>query len=172
MRQSRYVLWMVLALVMLAIWQVGGDTLRVNSDKKDKIEISTSSDDIQRRSVLVTRVFDGDTIEVEVDGVRESVRLIGVDTPEMGYENGVPEPGAEESYRRVKGLVDGKIVMIEMDESQGERDVYDRLLAYVWLDDVMINKMLIEEGLGVEYTHIKPYRYQAEFQKVGGSVTR
>lgn len=94
----------------------------------------------------VVRVVDGDTIVVDFNGAEEKVRLIGVDTPESvhpdSYKN--TEAGVLASDYTKKNL-DGKQVELEFDVQ--ERDQYGRLLAYVWLDGVMYNKTLLQDGV-------------------------
>src|SRR5918996_857989 len=78
----------------------------------------------------VTRVIDGDTIEVEIGGRRDTVRYIGVDTPET-VKQGTPVqclgPQASAFNHR---LVDGKQIRLRFDREL--RDDYGRLLAYVY----------------------------------------
>lgn len=63
-------------------------------------------------------------------------------------------------------LLQSKIVMLEEDQSQGDKDKYERLLRYVFLPDGMnVNKELIQEGYAYEYTYNLPYKYQDEFKK-------
>ncbi|MEW5899319.1 MAG: thermonuclease family protein [Bacillota bacterium] len=77
----------------------------------------------------VTKVIDGDTVWVRLkDGREEKVRLIGVDTPESTRE---VEPYGKEAAAYTKKRLEKKTVYLELDV--GERDKYDRLLAYVWL---------------------------------------
>lgn len=85
---------------------------------------------IQTIEVSVTRVIDGDTIEVRMpDGTTEKVRFIGVDTPES--TNQVEPYGREASAYTEKALAN-KTVYLETDAEL--RDKYDRLLAHVWLE--------------------------------------
>ncbi|MEW5934802.1 MAG: stalk domain-containing protein, partial [Bacillota bacterium] len=77
----------------------------------------------------VLRAVDGDTVEVEVGGKRERVRLIGVDTPESTVR---VEPYGKEAAAYTARRLEGRTVWLEPDVS--ERDRYGRLLAYVWLD--------------------------------------
>ncbi|HBT46706.1 MAG TPA: nuclease [Peptococcaceae bacterium] len=78
----------------------------------------------------VTRVVDGDTIDVILAGGREErVRLIGVNAPES---RGKVEPYGKEASAYAEKRLQGRNVYLEMDV--GERDKYGRLLAYVWLE--------------------------------------
>lgn len=84
---------------------------------------------------LVIRVIDGDTIVLEDD---ERVRLLGIDTPERGRYY------FEEAGERLREMVDGKEVLLETDKE--ERDKYDRLLRYVWINKTLTNLELVREG--------------------------
>lgn len=124
------------------------------------------------------RVIDGDTVEVEIDGQRQSVRFIGVDTPETVHPDRDPEPfGAEAAALNhdlisLSGTID---VWLEFDESQGRTDIYDRLLAYVWTVDAdtgqpkeMLNLRQLEAGFGEEYTFDADYRHLDQFLQAQG----
>ncbi len=113
----------------------------------------------------VTKITDGDTIRIEMDGRNESVRLIGINTPETVDPRRTVECFGKEASERMKEIVGGKIVRLEYDDSQALRDTYDRLLAYVYLEDgQMLNRKMIAEGYAYEYTYLTPYRYQREFR--------
>jgi micrococcal nuclease len=113
----------------------------------------------------VTKVTDGDTIHVEIDGRNETVRLIGINTPETVDPRRAVECFGKEASARMKEIVSGQIVRLEYDDSQALRDTYGRLLAYVYLEDEqMINRKMVAEGYAYEYTYMTPYRYQKEFR--------
>lgn len=121
----------------------------------------------------VIRIIDGDTMEVSINGKKEKIRLIGVDTPEMHesakLHRDVERTGRDEQTIRelgakatafTKSLVkEGGAVRLEYDWDK--RDKYDRLLAYVWLDDTrMLNEILICEGYANAYTR---YPFKQEY---------
>ncbi|MCY3938045.1 MAG: thermonuclease family protein [Chloroflexi bacterium] len=87
----------------------------------------------------VVDVIDGDTIEVAIDGATETVRYIGIDTPEIGQRCAAE---ATEANRRI---VSGQRVMLVRDMEN--RDIYDRLLRYVYLDGELVELKLVEFGL-------------------------
>lgn len=92
----------------------------------------------KERDGRVVRVVDGDTLKVAVGGREESVRLIGVDTPESVKPDAPVECGAKAASRAMDRLVldeagRGRRVFVVSDPTQGDRDRYDRLLAYVVL---------------------------------------
>lgn len=116
-------------------------------------------------SYLVTRIVDGDTIIVEVNGAQEKVRLIGVDTPEVVDPRKPVQCFGKEASAFTKILLAGKRVRLEPDQTQSDRDKYGRLLRYVFLsDNTLVNKIIIAEGYGHEYTYRLPYRYQTDFK--------
>jgi micrococcal nuclease len=95
--------------------------------------------------VKVLRVVDGDTIEVSFNGKAEKVRFIGVDTPESVH----PDASRNVPYGKIaseftSGMLSNQTVGLEFDVQ--ERDQYGRLLAYVYLNGVMFNKTLLDEG--------------------------
>ena len=87
----------------------------------------------EAKNILYTviKVVDGDTIKILYEGVEETVRLIGIDTPETVHPNKPVECFGQEASERMKELVEGKGVNIMFDKTQGMRDKYGRLLLYV-----------------------------------------
>lgn len=116
---------------------------------------------------VVTRVIDGDTIEVTRDSRTLTVRLIGIDTPETVHPS-VPVEcyGPEASAFALKALLDNR-VSLEFDDSQGRTDYYGRTLAYVWIDEQrrpsLFNERAIRAGIASEYTYDAPYRWRTQF---------
>lgn len=112
---------------------------------------------------LCTRVVDGDTIVVEIDGKQEKVRLIGVDTPETVHPNKPVQYFGKEASEFTKRTVEGKRVMLEYDWQK--RDKYGRLLAYVYLEDgTFLNAEILKQGYGFAYTKY-PFKYLEDFRK-------
>jgi len=114
---------------------------------------------------LVTKVVDGDTIEVQFEGVKETIRFIGIDTPETKDPRKPVQCFGKEASAKTSELLKNQFVRLESDSSQSNRDVYKRLLRYVYRDDgLFVNKFLIEEGFAYEYTYkSNPYMYQKDF---------
>jgi micrococcal nuclease len=108
-------------------------------------------------AALVTRVIDGDTIEIE-GGSR--VRYIGIDTPEMD------ESYYWEALQVNRDLVEGKKVWLEGDVE--DRDRYGRLLKYVWVDNTMVNAELVRLGYAYSYSYppnVKHQTYLLQMEK-------
>ena len=115
----------------------------------------------------VTRVVDGDTLEVDIHGAKEKVRLIGINTPETVDPRRSVQCFGKEASNRMKELAQDKSVRLESDDTQSFRDTYDRLLDYVYLEDgQMLNRKMIAEGYAYEYTYGVPYKYQKEFREL------
>ena len=113
-------------------------------------------------TAIVTKVIDGDTIEVRVNGERELVRYIGIDTPEAPRNNQDGECGHETATKQNALLVEGASVRLVAD--QEDRDRYDRLLRYVYVEtetgEIFVNQVLLETGLAEPLT-IPPNTYFA-----------
>ena len=113
----------------------------------------------------VSSVVDGDTIKVNVSGTIETLRLIGMDTPETVDPRKPVQCFGREASNKAKELLTGKKVRIEKDPTQGDFDKYNRRLAYIYREDgLFYNKYMIEQGYAHEYTYNVPYKYQAEFK--------
>ena len=116
-----------------------------------------------QESFLCTRVIDGDTIVVEMNGKEERVRLIGVDTPETVHPEKPVEYFGKEASEFTKSMVEGKRVRLEYDWQ--DRDKYGRLLAYVYLEDgTFLNAEIIKQGFGFAYTRY-PFKFLEEFRQ-------
>ena len=138
----------------------------------DKIEENNFTESVsQSKSTQgslykVVKVIDGDTVTVEIDGKKETIRLIGVDTPETVDPRKPVECFGIEASNKAKEILMGKSVRLEADSIVGERGKYGRLLRYIFSEDgTNFNKMMINEGYAHEYTYNSPYKYQNEFKQ-------
>ncbi len=112
----------------------------------------------------VKRVVDGDTILVDYRGQEETVRLIGVDTPESVHPDQEKNTESGEiASDYTKEALTGKHVGIQLDIQ--ERDQYGRLLAYVWLEGELFNKTLLEEGYAAVATYPPNVIYEEIFRE-------
>ncbi len=107
---------------------------------------------------LVTRVIDGDTIEVDIDGTIYKVRYIGLDTPELDDKRPELCALAQEATRYNRKLVEGKTIRLEKDISETDR--YGRLLRYVYVDDIFVNAELVRQGLAWAKVYEPDTKYQ------------
>ena len=114
----------------------------------------------------ISRIVDGDTVDVTKGRRTLTLRLIGIDTPETVHPT---EPiecfGPEASNFATRRLL-GEPVALEFDRTQGRLDYYDRTLAYVWTTDGephQFNRDAVRRGFALEYTYDAPYLWQREF---------
>ena len=106
----------------------------------------------------VIRVIDGDTFVIEGN---LSVRLIGMDTPEMKNKNNKIDCFAQEAKNKLTSMISGKEVALVKDISETDR--YGRLLRYVYLGDEMVNDTLVKEGYAVIATFPPDVKHENEF---------
>jgi micrococcal nuclease len=100
----------------------------------------------------VEEVSDGDTIIVNMNGTREIVRMIGVDTPETRHPDRPVECFGKEASEFTRKLIGSSRVRLEADPLETNRDRYDRLLRYIYLPDgTLVEARLIGEGYGFAY---------------------
>jgi micrococcal nuclease len=93
---------------------------------------------------VVTKVDDGDTIEVRLGARTDVVRLLGVDTPEIHHPTKPVQCFGPEAAAYTASRLTGRAVRLEGDVEA--RDVYDRRLAYVYLDGERFNDELLTQG--------------------------
>lgn len=127
----------------------------VNQDKPESF--------IGSSGVLVTKVIDGDTIEIEGG---QKVRYLGVDTPETLDPRKPVQCFGKEAARKNKELVEGKRVILERDIS--ETDKYGRLLRYAYLplesgELLFVNDYLIREGFAKVLTIPPDVKFAEQF---------
>ncbi|MEK7591345.1 MAG: S-layer homology domain-containing protein [Patescibacteria group bacterium] len=97
----------------------------------------------------VTRVVDGDTFKVQLNA-EETVRIIGIDTPETVDPRKPVQCFGKEASNKLKELLEGEDVILETNPAE-DRDKYDRLLRYVDLDGEDIGAKMIEDGYAYSY---------------------
>jgi endonuclease YncB( thermonuclease family) len=121
----------------------------------------------KRDHARVVRVIDGDTVEVKLDGQKQDVRLIGIDTPEV---HGGEECGGDEASRSARDLlpVRSRVLLIS-DTSQDNKDRYGRLLRYVERFGKDVNRTQVLRGWADVYVYndnpfkrVKGYREAKE----------
>ena len=110
--------------------------------------------------ILVTKVIDGDTIEIK-GGKR--VRYIGIDTPETVDPRKPVQCFGKEASDKNRQLVGGKKVYLEEDISK--TDKYGRLLRYIWVDNVLVNELLVREGYAYSSSYPPDIKYQENFDE-------
>jgi micrococcal nuclease len=154
----------------------------VGDDAYVEINNSTASED---RTATVTRVIDGDTVEVEFEnGEIDTVRLLGVDTPETALGNvdppeyeGIPNTTAgrdhlynwgQQASEYATEELEGETVRVATDPESDRRGSFDRLLAYIYVDGENFNLELIEQGYARMYD--STFGQQSEFDDAEGEA--
>jgi endonuclease YncB( thermonuclease family) len=113
----------------------------------------------------VVSVVDGDTVKLDMNGTTETIRLIGLDTPETVHPQKPVECMGIEASNKAKQLLIGQSVRFESDDSQDTRDRFGRLLGYVFLPNGdNFAEVMLRSGYGNEYTYDLPYKYQTAFK--------
>ena len=120
----------------------------------------------------VTRIVDGDTIHVRVEGRDETIRYIGVDTPESVKPGTPVECFAKRASAFNARLVDGERVRLVLDAEH--RDRYGRLLAYVYRarDGLFVNAALVRRGYAQPLTIPPNVAHAGEFQRLAATARR
>lgn len=105
--------------------------------------------------VEVDYINDGDTIRINLNDHEVAVRYLMINAPEMNYSDGSPDLYAQEAKDANENYLNqADQVYIELDVGP-PTDNYDRILAYVYADDTLINEALVEEGLA-DVRYINP----------------
>jgi len=171
--------WVILGLFGLIL------IMGASSCVKEPVDVQYSSDDgifrvpfgetYNYADILVKRVVDGDTLELESG---ERVRLIGIDTPEI-HESAKLHKDSQRTqqdittiqklgrraYEFTKKLVEGKRVSLEFDTERYDR--YKRLLAYVYLKDgTFVNAEIVKQGYASLMTFPPNIKYADLFLKL------
>ena len=162
MKLKPLITWLVIACALLGVLIAG--VLRIVSSVGTRTQaprFENSAEVVQATSsVLVTRVVDGDTIEIEGG---EKIRYIGINTPETVDPRRPVQCFGHEASERNKELVEGKVVRIEKDIS--DRDKFGRLLRYVWLGGTFINKQLVDDGFAYATSYPPNVKYEKVFSQ-------
>lgn len=154
----------LILLVIPFLFVVGCEEMFEDVVDNQEVMILDGEDYLQG---TVVYVVDGDTFDVEIEGVgKERIRPILVDTPEICHQHSPadcePEPFGEEASDFTRDFLLGETVYLEQDVS--ERDRYDRMLFYVYLEDGrMFQEVLLEEGLAEVAVFEPDIRYKDDF---------
>lgn len=111
----------------------------------------------------VTSFSDGDTITVDMNGQDETIRFIGVDTPETHDPRKAVQCFGQAASNYTKSIIGNGPVRLEADPLSTNRDRYNRLLRYVYLPDGrLVQAEIIKNGYGFAYTSF-PFTKSADF---------
>lgn len=160
--------WVITAIIILFLWVFFPDLINfdynqgtINEEEATTISESFTGENFEvlpkqkKIPVEVVSVNDGDTIRVTLENYEFAVRYLMVNSPEMNYNNGNPEPYAQEAKDANEDyLFNAEQVYIELDVGPAT-DNYQRVLAYVYADNQLLNEVLVEEGLA-DVRYINP----------------
>ena len=127
----------IIFAILLALSLTACDDIP-NENKENKAENSQNNEIYEKAKVLYAH--DGDTIWVKIDGKKEKVRFVGVNTPEVAKDGNPAEFMAEEAKDFTEEILKDKEIYLERDIS--DRGKYDRLLRYIWLEKPLSNPEL------------------------------
>lgn len=120
----------------------------------------------ERKEVTFESCVDGDTIKVLMDGKKTTVRFLAVDTPETKHpKKGVEPYGKEASDYTCNRIKTAKKLEIEYDDGSSKTDKYARTLGWVFTDDSLLQKELIQKGYAKVAYLYGDYKYTEELQK-------
>lgn len=139
-------------------------------------KLTTTATTNQPGLYRVTYFTDGDTIIVDMNGVEEKIRLIGVDTPETHDPRKSVQCFGQAAAAFTKNFIGANRVRLAADSENTNRDRYGRLLRYVYLPSgELVNAEIIKQGFGFAYIYFpfikmeefKTYQKSAEQQRLG-----
>ncbi len=165
---ARYLVFISLLVAVLGfglLWFGFNTGPNISSLPPTQYQATPSASEVYGEKAYVSKVVDGDTIELE-NG--QKVRYIGLDTPETVDPRRPVGCFGKEASNRNKGLVEGKIVILQKDIS--DTDKYGRLLRYIYLPledktTLFVNDYLIREGFAKSSTYPPDVKFTDRFKQ-------
>ena len=120
----------------------------------------------ERKRVTLKKCIDGDTISVVINKKTKKIRMLAIDTPETNH----PEKGEEPFGREAKEftcnkLSNAKKIELEFDKNSNTKDKYNRNLAWVFYDDILLQNELVKNGYA-EVTYLyDDYKYTSRLKE-------
>ena len=119
------------------------------------------------QSIKLLKIYDGDTILISLNGKQERIRFTGINTPEIAHPryHKIGEFFGKEAKNHLKRILKKhQIIRLEFDVNK--RDKYQRLLAYIFLDNgKMLNELMVEDGYAYTYNFPPNIKYKNLFSK-------
>lgn len=136
----------------------------IESPNENKVEnlSEESKEENSETTYEVISITDGDTLRIMYEGKSTPLRLIGVDTPEINAADEPVQCYGNEAKEYLDSIVSGKKVYIEQDVS--DKDKYDRLLRYVYVDGEMVNELLVKNGYAFASSYPPDTKYQQKME--------
>lgn len=112
--------------------------------------------------VKLDTCIDGDTVSIIIDNEERKVRFLAVDAPEIDKD----EPYSTEAKEFTCNLLtNSKNIYLEYDKKSDKEDKYERILAWVWADDTLVQKELVKDGYAKVAYLYDEYKYTNELSK-------
>ena len=122
--------------------------------------------DTNKIEVELVEAVDGDTAKFKMNGKQITVRFLGINTKETVHpEIGEEEWGKEASDFTKEKLKNATKIELEFDDIADKKDKYDRYLAWIWIDDELLQNLLVENGLAETYMLQNNYKYAGMLQE-------
>ena len=120
-----------------------------------------------KEEVKFSKCVDGDTIKVLLDNKEYTVRMLAIDTPESVHPTkSVKYYGKEASDYTCEKITNAKKIELEYDDNSEKMDKYDRLLAWVFVDDVLLQSLLVENGYAKVAYLYEDYKYTDKLEEL------
>lgn len=118
-----------------------------------------------KEQVQFSSCVDGDTIKITSNNKIYTVRMLAIDTPESVHPTkGVEYYGKEASEYTCNLIKNAKKIELEYDDNSDKTDKYDRLLAWVFVDDILLQKELVANGYAKIAYLYDDYKYTEELE--------
>lgn len=119
-----------------------------------------------KETVKFSKCVDGDTFKIKIDDKVRMVRMIAIDTPESVKNNTPVEYyGKESSEYTCKRLTNAKKIQLEYDDNSDREDKYDRIIAWVFVDGVLLQEELVKKGYAKVAYLYDDYKYTTKLQE-------
>lgn len=113
-----------------------------------------------KETVKLSKCVDGDTFRAIINNKEYTIRMLAIDTPESVKANtDIEYYGKESSEYTCKKLTNAKKIELEYDEKSDKFDKYDRLLAWVFIDNKLLQEELVEKGYAKVAYLYNDYKY-------------
>ncbi len=158
----------ILAVVLYLLFNNSSkESEQISDEYKITPELAVEATGNELIEAQYISINDGDTFRVKVNGQEERIRLLMIDTPEMNYDKKDPMPYAEEAKSYTLNLLENASKIELLYDVGPETDNYGRLLTYVFVDDVLLQELLLKEGYAaVRYINEPNNTLEKEFREI------
>lgn len=148
----------IVLLLSIYIDDVNYNKLKAVIDNKNNV-LGSQSVNTNEDNIKVVKITDGDTVVLE-NGYK--IRLIGIDAPELSHNGNKAECYSNESTDKLSNLILNKYVKLEKDRTDEDR--YKRKLRYIYLDNTLINEVMVKDGFAKSYPYPPDVKYQDQIE--------